>query len=148
MVKKMSESLRHLEGVVALERFVRARAEQRADLIVYLDAPASDAQKKPPLVGGFRPDLFARTWKDGAFVIGEAKTAHDLESAHSVAQLGAFVGAVTAAPLGAFVLSVPLAVAASARALLEALAGDSPGLAGRLHCISPELDDVFVFGVR
>jgi hypothetical protein len=142
----MSESLRHLEGVIALERFVRARAERRADLVVYRDAPDSGPQTKPPLVGGFRPDLFARTWKDGAFVIGEAKTAQDLETAHSLAQLEAFVAAVSEAPMGVFVLSVPLAAAASARGLLQALAAGTPGLDERLHCISPGIDDILPSG--
>ena len=142
----MSESISHLEGVKALERFVLSRANQRRDLIVYRDAPDSNPQRKPPLVGGFRPDLFARTWKDGAFVIGEAKTAKDLETPHSLSQLQAFVRAVSMAPLGTFVLSVPIRVSFSARALLGMLGAEYPGLDGRLHCISPELGDQFALG--
>ena len=41
----MSESRRHLEGVLALERFVRARADGRADLVVYRDAPVLGLQR-------------------------------------------------------------------------------------------------------
>ena len=63
-----------------------------------------------------------------------------LETAHSLAQVGAFVAAVSDEPLGAFVLSVPFAVAASARAWLCALAAGTPGLDERLHCISPGLE--------
>ena len=138
----MSESQRHLDGIAALERFVLARSGHRTDLILYRDVPQSDAQRKPPIVGGFRPDLFARTWKDGAIVIGEAKTTRDLKSARSIAQIAAFVNEALASKIGTFVLSVPIGAAASARVLLRTLAAERSNFEGQLVCISPETYEV------
>jgi hypothetical protein len=43
----------------------------------------------PPLVYGFRPDVWAYS-DAGDFVIGEAKTEGDIDTAHTRAQLAAF----------------------------------------------------------
>jgi hypothetical protein len=139
MTTSMGETLAHVNGVVALERHVRALAGARHDLILYRDCAGIDAQRKPPLVGGFRPDLFARTWSDGRFYIGEAKTTRDLETAHSAAQIAAFVDAISADDYGRLIVCVPFGIVPAARGLLDLIVGGRDEVHDRIDFIATEM---------
>jgi len=45
------------------------------------------AQKRPPMIGSSRPDLYGIRLYDGFIVLGEAKTANDLETERSHTQI-------------------------------------------------------------
>jgi hypothetical protein len=137
----MSESALHSAQVGEIESFVRRMTGPRDDLIIYRDSSESDRQTLPPLMGGYRPDVFARLWKDKRFIIGEAKTQGDLLTAHTRSQLTAFIKEISEDRRGAVVLCAPFAVQPTARALLwELCLGTHLDL--ELYCIHSGLCDI------
>jgi hypothetical protein len=87
----MSESGNHRILVHALAREISGDAVWTKPPIVYSDLQdgtiTSDA---PPLIGGNRPDVFARAIGTSLSIIGEAKTAHDIDNRHTFDQLESF----------------------------------------------------------
>ena len=134
----MSESRKHHDGVEALRRIITARYAGRRDMVLSIDTPDTDRHSKPPLVGGFRPDIYAKTWLDGEYVIGEAKTARDLRSERSSRQIGAFLKDIRESVRGYFMLAVPFAVESEGVALLQHLSAGNEFLRCRIGCVAIE----------
>lgn len=134
----MSESKAHLDGVRALQLDILSALAGRNDVILYRDTPDEDPQRKPPLIGGFRPDVFVRTWKNGAIYVGEAKTARDLRSAHTASQLSAFLDALHGPLESQLTISVPFKCLAEAHDLLRYIA-DRKSHPIRTRCIATEI---------
>jgi hypothetical protein len=55
--------------------------------IVYFDLQDGISGEPPPAIGSNRPDAFARDISTGRTVIGEAKTADDIDNQHTLDQL-------------------------------------------------------------
>lgn len=72
------------------------------------------------------PDVYATDVPTTRTLIGEAKTRQDLETNHSRQQIEAFLGYLAFTPKGVFILSVPLAAAATARRQVAELARRVP----------------------
>lgn len=90
----------------------------------------ADIQEKPgdpvpPLIGGFRPDVYAQLSSESpTVIIAEAKTDNDLETNHTYNQLKAFIGHIEQKRNSKFILSVTGCAADRARTLLRLLSLD------------------------
>jgi hypothetical protein len=135
----MSESADHTSFVDEIVRFIERLTHPRSDLVVYRDGPETTPQKLPPKLGGYRPDVLARLWRDHTFFIGEAKTSSDLGSSRTVAQLTAFLAEVAQNPKGTFILCAPFASYPTARSLLWSLSPDVTIERAAIYCIHPGL---------
>ena len=82
----MSESARHMHLVSFMVRWVR-KTHPTDDLCILVDEPNSIAANKPPNIGGYYPDVFVKAVGRPLTIIGEAKTAQDLETCRSELQL-------------------------------------------------------------
>lgn len=87
----MPESALHMSLVCRLEDFSKRCEFLGMEPLVYLDNPQSDSQNSPIHIDSFRPDLYARSRSGGFELIGEAKTATDLDTVHSTKQITAFL---------------------------------------------------------
>ena len=87
----MNESPTHFELVGKLLAWISANYSNTDSLCVFRDGLNVRASDKPPLVGSFFPDVFAEDTPPTLTIIGEAKTAADLETQHSRKQFRAFI---------------------------------------------------------
>ena len=86
----MSESESHKRLVKTTARKILELYPSMEILVDFQEMPGSPI---PPLIGGHRPDIFAQqTPKDGDIIIAEAKTPKDVDNAHTLSQVEAFVG--------------------------------------------------------
>lgn len=117
----MAESQRHVDLIRSMEQWVRNEFEQgRWGLCVLCDLP--EAGEKPPIIGGFRPDLWARDVPQTVTIIGEAKTDHDLDSRHTSRQLSAYLEYLAFNPLPTLVLSTSWHLRGAAVSVLNRIA--------------------------
>ena len=86
----MSETTRHLELVDLIVQYVRARYEATKRMLILTDSAGTPVDRKPHRIGAFVPDVYAVDVPTTMCVIGEAKSATDLETDHSRQQLEAF----------------------------------------------------------
>lgn len=77
--------------------------------------------ERPPLVGGYRPDFWAVDIPRTLTVLGEAKSANDIDNLHSRRQLSAYIAHLRQQPRPVLVFSVPWFARPAAVATLELL---------------------------
>lgn len=88
--------------------------------LLLFDSPGQSAENKPPQINGYVPDVFVpRVANNTNYIIGEAKTARDLETRHSLAQITALLGQCNEEPNSIFILAVPWDKVPSAKSLLK-----------------------------
>lgn len=97
------------------------RVGKLTDILVREDALRPRRGERPPKVSGFTPDVYATDVPTTMTLIGEAKTAADLDTKHSHAQIAAFLQYLAHTPGGLFVLAVPVSVKPRARWVLREL---------------------------
>lgn len=117
----MPESARHARLVQAIAAHAEHRLGKVTDILVREDAVRPRRGERPPKLAGFTPDVYATDVPTTKTLVGEAKTAADLETKHSRAQITAFLEYVAHTPGGLFVLAVPVAVKPRARWVLREL---------------------------
>ena len=128
----MSESLQHQRLV---ERIANALvgALNGYDKTLCLVDRATDSDGIPHRIGGFRPDVYAT---DASIVIvGEAKTARDLESPRTEHQLRAFLKYVEAHTSRHLVLAVHWTAVATAKSVLRHAAPNWSLVRRRVHIL-------------
>jgi hypothetical protein len=86
---------------------------------VLADQPCCSRDGKPPRVGRFVPDVYVPKSVCRGLIIGEAKTARDLESPHTIEQLGEFLRACQDHEDSFFVLATPWYATRLAKALIR-----------------------------
>lgn len=111
----MPESAAHAALVQAIVVWSQREFGISAEIAVREDVVSTGRGERPPRIGGFVPDVYATDVPTTRTLIGEAKTQKDLETEHSRQQIEAFLHHLAHTPSGVFVLSVPLAAAATAR---------------------------------
>lgn len=116
----MSESLVHLQLVGRIMSYVRDEYHAY-QLAIFHDLPALLGAEKPPRIGGFLPDLYAVDAPPSITILGEAKTAEDLETEHSRKQLTAFLTFLQLQSNGILVVAVPWQARARAKNLVARL---------------------------
>ena len=115
----MSQSNAHRELVLATTRAIQQR---HRNIRVLADLQEIPGDPVPPLIGGYRPDIVARSpLTDPDLLIAEAKTDHDIDNQHTLDQIEAFLGHLDALPLGVgtFILAVNGRIADRARTVLR-----------------------------
>jgi len=117
----MGESVQHMRLVKSLAEWVVDAYFENDAGHVLIDSPENSASAKPPRVYGFVPDVYAERSAPRHLVIGEAKTARDLENRHTRDQLTAFLTRCGQVPDSALVVAVPWHMTRFARALLRVL---------------------------
>jgi hypothetical protein len=125
----VGESSRHVRLVEELISAVEGRHAAGKSLIV-LAEHARFGANRPPVLGGFVPDLFAHDLPITARIVGEAKTEGDLETGRSRAQLTAFLDHLSLYANSTLYVAVPFTYAPRARTLLRSLSQE------RHSCIS------------
>jgi hypothetical protein len=104
---------------------------------VYVDLPEISKFAKPPsLSSGVRPDLYAKRFDYDLFVIGEAKTAEDIETRHSILQYRYYIDECEKHPgASTIVVAVPWFMHRTARNLLLHLLTKSNATKTRLEVL-------------
>lgn len=135
----MSQSSEHEQLVIAAGNAITHR---HPNLIVEVDRQVSPGDPIPPLMGGFRPDIIARSRPpDPSVFIAEAKTDGDIDNAHTLDQIAAYLDHLEArsSGTGTFILAVHGKVAHVARNVLRFACRDR--VSPRLHVhLFDELD--------
>ncbi len=115
----MTESNTHIKLVTSLVSWIAAEFFLGNRGVLLVDSPDSPPFAKPLSIAGFVPDVIGLGLSGGAVVIGEAKTAIDLESRHTKDQLNAFLSYCAIKPGSTFVFAVPWYMTRYARSLLK-----------------------------
>lgn len=113
----MGETQLHLDLVDLLVRYAEWRLRDHAAVALFADRPSAPRSSKPPPLGGYVPDVLAVDVPTTTRLIGEAKTAIDLEAPHTVLQLKAFLEHLRLLG-GVFVLAVPWQAGGAGRRLV------------------------------
>jgi hypothetical protein len=112
------ESSTHTILVENLIRVVDLRHKHTRGFTMFADHHRFGSDR-PPMIGGFTPDLFASDVPESFRIIGEAKTSSDLDSMRTHFQIRAFLEHLSLYENGMFYLAVPLFVGPRARYLLK-----------------------------
>jgi hypothetical protein len=136
----VSESLNHTALLNRLIGYVRHAMDGDQHLLILHDLPGLLGCEKPPMIEGFRPDLYATSGALQGVIIGEAKTADDLETAHSREQYRAYARhlAASARARPTFILAVPWQLRVRAKTLMR-LAVEEAGAPAIVRIV---IDDV------
>ena len=116
------ETLRHIRLVEALIDLVEQRHQGNRQLIVFADH-RQFGENRPPLLGGFTPDVYAQDLPVTLRVVGEAKTEADLDSDRSAMQLRGFLDHLALYENSTMYVAVPWIAAPRAWSLLKSLRG-------------------------
>ncbi len=103
----MPESQSHIRLVEALVSWVSKYILNGNDGLMFIDRSTSSAVEKPPKIGKYIPDVFVQNEYKYQFIIGEAKTANDLEKKHSISQIKEFILKCNENENSIFILAVP-----------------------------------------
>lgn len=102
----MSESSQHIRLVEALTEHIKDHYLSGDSGRICIDRPGNNAQNLPPLINGYRPDLFVNNMPSFS-IIGEAKTSWDIERPHTQEQLTAFMRYCSGQANTLLILAVP-----------------------------------------
>ncbi len=87
----MGESAIHIMLVEHMAEWVADELLGGDAAAVLLDLPSKGPSGRPPAINGHIPDLYVDEKTSSLLVVGEAKTARDLESERSEKQISAFL---------------------------------------------------------
>ena len=117
----MGESAIHRALVEHMAEWVAAEFLGGDAAAILLDSPSSGHTGSPPAIDGHVPDLYVDDKVSKLLVVGEAKTARDLETERSEKQIGTFLEYCARQDSALFVLAVPWHRTRFARSLLRML---------------------------
>lgn len=112
----MSQSNAHTDLVIQVAKALESRYPR---ITIITDIQESPGDPIPPVIVGYRPDLYARITVENSTVIAEAKTDNDLEKTHTYNQIETFMTHLEQKCFGLFVLSVSGCRADRAKTLLR-----------------------------
>ena len=115
----MSESIKHQLLVKQILAWINQEHGQNDGLSVLCDSGDVIAGRKPWIIGGFVPDIIAQTVPRSFYLIGEAKTASDLGTPHSMKQFAAYLDHLSCQEEGILVISTPFVAMAMARRMVK-----------------------------
>lgn len=134
----MPESLNHTELLDRLFKYVTYAYDSDGRYLVLHDLPSAIGCEKPPMIEGFWPDLYASHGAMQSVIIGEAKTAKDLETAHSREQYRAYARHLARCAHPTLILAVPWPLRVRAKTLMRLAVEE----AGALAIAQVVIDDV------
>jgi hypothetical protein len=115
----MSESFAHSRLVDALEKHVKLNILPYTRGFLFKDLQYKNPTDVPPLINGYRPDIFVDNSYPHKSIIGEAKTRNDLEQRHTEEQLTAFLVYCSRSADTSIMLAVPWDTVRLAKAILQ-----------------------------
>lgn len=121
----MPESATHMGLVRQLVAWVQIHRAGEQDGLLFVDDPSRVAADKPPVVLGYTPDLYWEALAGRSVLIGEAKSAYDVESRHSRKQFASFVSHLSFVEDGTLLVAVPWHVVPQAKSLIRAIQRDT-----------------------
>jgi len=114
----MPESALHYRMVMSIRNWIIEKYEK---LFIWIDLPSCEESSIPLRIEGFIPDVYAKILSNSKEIIGEAKTARDLDSRHTEEQLCAFLRYCSNNDNTFFILAVPWDFTRNAKSLIEYL---------------------------
>lgn len=127
----MPESATHMGLVQQLVAWVQIHRASEQDGLLFVDDPSRAAADKPPTVLGYTPDLYWKALAGRSVLIGEAKSAYDVETRHSRRQFASFVSHLSSVEDGTLLIAVPWHVVPQAKSLIRAIQGTTGSTAIR-----------------
>lgn len=103
----MGESTAHIRLVRILVDWISNSFFDGDHGLVLIDEPNANQHSKPPIVYDFIPDVLVPYHQTNPFIIGEAKTAKDIETKHTTEQIAAFLRKCNEYDNSIFVFAVP-----------------------------------------
>lgn len=97
----MSQSEEHRLLVLKVSE---ALVNHHPEILITADVQSSPGETVPPLIGGYRPDVYAQLPETGAIIIAEAKTRNDIFNEHTEGQALAFLSYLDRQSGGRFIL--------------------------------------------
>ena len=137
----MPESLNHSGLLIRMHHYVNYTFDEDHNLIVLHDLPGAIGCEKPPMIEGFRPDLYASKGALHTVIIGEAKTARDIETAHSREQFRAYARHLAVCTHPTFILAVPWQLRIRAKTLML-LAVEQAGAPGIMQIVIDDIQEL------
>ena len=119
----MSEGVVHALLVSALVQQIEERLGP-SEIVIWADLPADGRYVATPKMEGLRPDVYARQRATGAVILGEAKSARDIETPHTREQLRRFFEDLSSEKDSLLWLAVPLAGAGTAMRVARSVRSD------------------------
>jgi hypothetical protein len=118
----MAESERHIALVKSLVDCVTRDYFHGYHGGVLVDASWCNKHGKPPAIGDYVPDVYGEADDPKIIVLGEAKTAADVENRHTREQLTAFLLFCAMSDVSVLVLAVPWHMSRFVRQMVKRLA--------------------------
>lgn len=109
----MSEGEHHSRLVAALLEAMRSEFSESISTI-YCDSPLDGRFLRPRLIGAIRPDIHLQCTCPPLTIVGEAKSARDVDNLHTRSQLKEMLEHLTTVQEGLLWLAVPLAESGAA----------------------------------
>ena len=117
----MGESSLHVDLVKILIKWISLNLLDYKNDLIMIDGSLSNRQNTPPKIYGFIPDTYVTKGPKDLLIIGEAKTAKDLETLHTKRQLEAFLRKCAEHGNAILIIAVPWDLAAFAKCILTNL---------------------------
>lgn len=117
----MAESPTHGFFVEEIVNWLMQGNDAGREYVVMNDVAGQGPNRRPPIIDGFIPDVYAVAHQDRRIIIGEAKTIMDIESTHSRMQYAAYLRHCKAYPSAALLLAVPWTMVNCTKGLLKAI---------------------------
>jgi len=111
----MGVSDTHINLVRAMGSWAATNCHPSESAVMLLDLPDTPKENHPPNIGGFIPDLYISSTR---LILGEAKTARDLETKHSREQYAAYLIKLSQFQNSMFILAVPWYCVPQAKSLI------------------------------
>ncbi|MCY4152859.1 MAG: hypothetical protein OXE94_11585 [Aestuariivita sp.] len=117
----MTESAQHARLVKAILSLLEKHFGSLDDIMVRDDSLRPVRAERPPKLPQYIPDVYATDVPTTQVIVGEAKTAKDLETARSHKQIASFLEYLAHTPNSLLILAVPFDCKPRARGLLRKL---------------------------
>ena len=117
----MGESTQHAMLVTEIVKWITTKHGEHNALSILVDSNTVPPDRRPRQIGGFTPDVTARTLPSSFVIIGEAKSFADFFVPHTAKQLTVFLEYLQYQECPTLVMATPLAATAAARSLVRRL---------------------------
>ena len=104
-----------------------------SDVSITTDLQQKPGDNVPPLVNGFRPDVYARLEQTGLIIIAEAKTDKDIDNQHTLNQTRSFINYLNDKKSGLFILSVTGHASDHAKTMLYFVQRELPNVSAEIE---------------
>ena len=115
----MSETLAHTRLVAVIVNWIKTEYPATPGLCLFCDSPTVLESEKPAPIEGFFPDVCAITTPPALTLLGEAKTAADLETPRSYQQFVAFLRFLAARPQPKLLVATPWQATATVKNIIK-----------------------------